>query len=122
MTWARQLLSSFSVTFPMEKPKHQPPEVVSGSFARNPREPRRRPERRGGREQQSRGREGPLSAPSAPNLPQPQETTSQAPALLGGLGQGSQGGRVRREPGLGGQKEHGTVCPGGNGIEWGGLE
>lgn len=70
--------------------------------------PPRNQSRRGGRGQQNRGK-GPLPTQSTPNLPQPQETTSGAPALLSSLGKGSQGlksgeGRMMR-------KEHGTVCP-----------
>lgn len=71
----------------MADPKHRPPEeVVSGSSAEHllP-----RPEQE--REQRSGGWEGPVAAPSAPNLPPLQTTTSGAPASLSSLGQGFQG-------------------------------
>lgn len=75
VTWAWQPLSSFSVTLPMEKPEHQPPEVVSGSFAKHLLD--QTPEDRAGEEGSHRAdtRRGPCQPP-APHLPQPQETTS----------------------------------------------
>lgn len=98
---ARQLLSSFGVTFLTEKPKHQPPEVASGPLAKHL--PTQHP---GGdwkqewMEPQSRGRERPLPESCAPN----RETSSGAPFLLSSLGRGSQGRRAKKVPGLGGRE------------------
>lgn len=74
---AWQSLSSFGVTFPAEKPKHRPPEVVSGPFAKHL--PNQHPEETGSRKdraQQSRGREGPLPESCAPTRETVQELCS----------------------------------------------
>lgn len=94
LTWAWQLLSSFTVSpspwrslSTNTQKKWFLAHLPSTSRDQSPEDQ----SRRAGREQQSRGREGPLPAPGAPSVPQPRETTSGAPTLLRSLGERSPG-------------------------------
>lgn len=85
---ARQLLSSFTVSLSPWRSLSTNPQKKLFLAHLPSTSPQPEQERRKGAAEQ---REGTFANPSAPNLPQPQETTLGAPALLGSLGKGSQG-------------------------------
>lgn len=105
-----QLLRCLSVTFPLDKPKHQPPEeVVSGSSAKHLPQ-----QSRGGSSRAEAGRG--LCSPQRPQPAPAPGNYFRSSILLSSLRKGSQGAEWRasqgsRAPGLGVRKERGTVGP-----------
>lgn len=120
MTWARQLLSSFTVSpSPWRSLSTNAQKLFLAHLpSTSPRpEPRRPEQERKGAE--SRRREGPVPAPGAPNLPQPPGNNFMSPSFAQQPGQSP---RAEEKVGTGAWwlgRSMAQCAPSGSGLRWG---